>query len=201
MPDELLTRVERYYTAKLHEHGPTHRGVDWSTSDSQELRLTQLLRVVTQPGSLLDYGCGYGALVGHLADPGPYVGFDVSEAMVEAARKLHPQARFTTNEAELEPVDYVVASGIFNVRAGAPEEGWSDYIGRTLDRINALARRGFAVNMLTSYSDPPLMRADLHYADPLHWFDHCKRQYARNVALLHDYDLYEFTLIVRKELP
>ena len=43
------------------------------------------------------------------------------------------------------------------------------------------------------------MLADLYYADPCALFDHCKTKYSRNVALLHDYGLYEFTLIVRKE--
>ena len=42
------------------------------------------------------------------------------------------------------------------------------------------------------------MRPDLYYADPCELFDRCKRRYSRNVALLHDYDLYEFTILVRK---
>jgi len=29
-------------------------------------------------------------------------------------------------------------------------------------------------------------------------FDYCKRTYSRDVALLHDYGLYEFTILVRK---
>jgi hypothetical protein len=29
-------------------------------------------------------------------------------------------------------------------------------------------------------------------------FDLCKRRYSRNVALLHDYEIYEFTILVRK---
>jgi hypothetical protein len=31
-------------------------------------------------------------------------------------------------------------------------------------------------------------------------FDICKRKFSRNVALLHDYGLYEFTILVRKDL-
>jgi hypothetical protein len=42
------------------------------------------------------------------------------------------------------------------------------------------------------------MRDDLYYADPCELFDHCKRQHSRNVALLHDYTLYEFTILVRR---
>jgi hypothetical protein len=43
------------------------------------------------------------------------------------------------------------------------------------------------------------MRDDLYYADPRVIFDHCKRSFSRWVALLHDYGLYEFTIIVRRD--
>ncbi|MBC7939785.1 MAG: class I SAM-dependent methyltransferase, partial [Chitinophagaceae bacterium] len=39
-----------------------------------------------------------------------------------------------------------------------------------------------------------------YYPDPLDLFDVCKRRFSRNVALLHDYGLYAFTILVRKEL-
>jgi hypothetical protein len=41
------------------------------------------------------------------------------------------------------------------------------------------------------------MRDDLFYADPLALFEHCRTRFSRRVALLHDYPLYEFTLLVR----
>ena len=67
-----------------------------------------------------------------------------------------------------------------------------------LDGLDRSGRRGFAFNCLTAYADPALMRDDLFYADPAAYFDLCKRRYSREVALLHDYGLYEFTIIVRK---
>jgi hypothetical protein len=99
---------------------------------------------------------------------------------------------------DLAPADYCVASGIFNVRLDTPDQVWLEYILSTIERIDQLGRRGFALNALTSYSDAEKMRPDLYYADPLLLFDHCKRRYSRQVALLHDYPLYEFTLLVRK---
>jgi hypothetical protein len=42
------------------------------------------------------------------------------------------------------------------------------------------------------------MRNYLYYADPCALFDLCKRRYSKHVALLHDYGLYEFTILVRK---
>jgi hypothetical protein len=43
------------------------------------------------------------------------------------------------------------------------------------------------------------MRADLYYADPLWLFDYCKRNLSKQVALLHDYGMYDFTILVRRE--
>lgn len=43
------------------------------------------------------------------------------------------------------------------------------------------------------------MRDYLYYADPCAVFDYCKRHYSRNVALLYDYQQYEFTSLVRKQ--
>jgi hypothetical protein len=68
----------------------------------------------------------------------------------------------------------------------------------TLDMMNISSGAGFSFNCLTSYSDADRMRGDLFYANPLDLFDLCKRRYSRQVALLHDYELYEFTMIVRK---
>jgi hypothetical protein len=129
-----------------------------------------------------------------------YRGFDVSASMLEHARREYearPDVLFVGSESELEPTDYTVASGIFNVRLDVPNEEWRRYILETLGALARLSESAFAFNMLTSYSDADKMRPDLYYGDPVFFFDHCKRHYSRNVALLHDYGLYEFTMIVR----
>jgi SAM-dependent methyltransferase len=206
MSAEILRTVNAYYSARVREHGPTPRGVDWNSAESQQLRFEQLLRVRSDdaPFSIVDYGCGYGALVDYLDAAGAtfrYVGFDISQEMTGIACARYDgraDVRFTSAETDLAPADYCVASGIFNVRLDTPDQVWLGYILSTIERIDRLGRRGFALNALTSYSDAEKMRPDLYYADPLLLFDHCKRRYSRQVALLHDYPLYEFSLLVRK---
>ncbi len=69
MTDNSLTdAVRNYYEGRLNTFGATPKGVDWSSTES-ELRFDQLLaRSVTEAGrSLLDYGCGFGALVTYLS--------------------------------------------------------------------------------------------------------------------------------------
>jgi SAM-dependent methyltransferase len=205
--DEIRRRVDRYYSGKFAEHGASHWGVDWNSTESQELRFEQLLKVVDTgaPFTLNDYGCGYGALAGYLEQRDAsfeYTGFDLSPDMIEHARSLYgdrPERRFTISAGELAAADFTVASGIFNVRVGVDEDRWRAYVEETIESLARLSRRGFAFNMLTSYSDPEYMRSDLYYGDPRRYFDLCKRRYSRQVALLHDYGLYEFTILVRLE--
>ncbi len=202
----ILEDVSRYYSGKLEIHGATPRGVDWNSAESQRLRFQQLLKVCDcrTPFTINDYGCGYGALADYLRDEGyvfRYYGFDISSKMTARARELHSasQVTFVNEESDLRPADYTVASGIFNVRLETPAIEWERYMLDTLAAINELSLRGFAFNALTKYSDPELMRQDLYYADPLILFDHCKTKFSRFVSLIHDYPLYEFTILVRKE--
>jgi SAM-dependent methyltransferase len=198
--------VRAYFDERIQQHGASPRGADWNGPGAQEARFDQLLRVIAEPGafSLLDYGCGYGGLADYLEQLGhsaEYTGYDLLESAVAAAREHHrgkPRRTFYSNESELSPVDYVVASGIFNFRGAESFESWTEYVVETLATMNRLSTRGFASNFLTKYSDADRMRADLYYADPCYLFDYCKRNFAKNVALLHDYTLYDFTIVVRK---
>jgi hypothetical protein len=92
-----------------------------------------------------------------------------------------------------------VASGIFSVRLDADDFSWRSHIEKTLRLLDSKSRYGFAFNCLTSYSDAERMRDYLYYADPCYFFDFCKRNFSRDVALLHDYGLYEFTILVRRQ--
>ena len=199
-----LEQVARYYTGKLHEHGPTPAGVDWNGVRSQRERFAQLLRVCDRDAySLIDWGSGYGALLdaaralGHAVR---YTGYDVADAMVVAGRRRFesdPEVRFVASEAELAPADFVVASGIFNVRMDIPHTVWGSHVNRTIDRMAELSRVGFAFNMLTRYADPGRMADHLHYADPSYVLADCATRISRHVAISQDYGLYEFTVLVR----
>jgi len=204
----LHAQVRDYYDRKLQAHGPTPAGVDWNSLASQQLRFAQLATLWRdeRDASLLDFGCGYGALLPWLRSGnfgGPYVGFDISAEMTRAGTAAATVAgftdwRFLSDRSELTPADFVVASGIFNVRMDTSDADWHDYMLSTIDELALLALRGFAFNALTVYSDADKQRNDLYYAEPLEIFDYCKRTHSPLVALLHDYPLYEFTIIVRR---
>ncbi len=202
MTNDLLGPVAEYYGAAIERHGPNARGVDWNSTESQQLRFAQLLKVCHSLTdiSLNDYGCGYGALLRYLDDVGgkvTYSGLDIAAGMLDEARKLHPGARFVNSADALPVADYTVASGIFNVRLQAPDDVWREHILLTIQDMAAHSRLGVAFNMLTMYSDVDRSRPDLYYCDPSSTFDYCKRCLSKAVTLLHDYPLFEFTILVR----
>jgi SAM-dependent methyltransferase len=205
---DLLEAIDKYYSETLRRHGTTARGVDWNSAESQQLRFEQLCRVFRGRGpfSVNDLGCGYGELVSFLEQRGlevDYLGIDISQAMIEAAQARvggRELTRFLCARVPDRVADYGLASGIFNVRAGASDADWHGHLLATLDAIDAHSARGFAFNALPPCSDPGRWRRDLYYCDPLALVEHCRRSYAREVTLLDDYGLHEFTIIVRKEV-
>jgi len=198
--------VADYYSRALHEHGPTHRGVDWPSRASQELRFATLLHGVDWGAAptLLDFGCGFGAMAHYIDRLGvdcDYVGYDISPDMIAAAersRGLHDDRRFTCDRDALKPADVVVASGIFNVKLDIPRSRWAHHVGDTLARLGALTRGRLAFNMLPAASAPELERDDLYYANPDAVVRYCRAVIGGEVSLRRDYGLWEFTVVVER---
>ena len=206
MPNKILDTLNEYFTKKIIEHGPTPNGVGWNSLASQEIRFEQLCKIIA-PGehfSLFDFGCGYGALLDYIGQEYTnfdYTGFDISDEMIDKAVKTHTvnnNATWTTQLHTEHSYDYVISSGVFNVRLEISDTEWINYILDSITTMNKMSKKGFSFNLLTSYSDKEYMRDDLYYADPAFFFDYCKRNFSKYVAVLHDYQLYDFTILVRK---
>jgi SAM-dependent methyltransferase len=203
---EKAKEIKAYFQEKLDLYGPTPQGVDWNSSSAQELRFDQLLKVCnpSRKFSILDFGCGYGALADYMRKKGldfEYFGYDLMESMISKARDIHkenPEYIFLSDKRNLPQVDYALECGIFNLKPELSFEKWTLYVLDILNTMNHISTLGFSMNFLTKYSDPEYMKSHLYYADPGFMFDYCKTHFSRNVALLHDYDLYDFTILVRK---
>lgn len=207
--EEVQKKLNKYFADKLETFGTTAKGVDYNGEEAQQIRFAELIRIIRSktPFTIIDYGCGYGAMFEFLHKAGfdfEYFGIDLIAEMVAAGKETHKgyaNAHFTNDEKQVPLADYLVAAGIFNIKLDAEALDWKKFVCSTLNQMNALCSKGFSFNMLTQYSDPERMkeRPDLYYGDPLFFFDYCKINFSRNVALLHDYGLYDFTILVRKD--
>lgn len=199
----ILKQTAQYYTRMIAAHGPSPLGVAWSSSEVQELRFRQLLKVAgdCRDCSFNDYGCGYGALIRLMRAEGyqgPYIGYDISEVMIEQAWEQQsdvPDCVFVTDSALLPQADYTVASGIFNIKLDTPRDEWEAYITDTIATLAAHSKRGFAFNMLKAHPDPQRVNPHLYFGDPNFYIDYCSRELSSRVAMLGDYGLYDFTIL------
>lgn len=203
----IYKKVSDYYTEKVITFGEQAKGVDWNGEESQRIRFEQLTKIIHLKDffSINDLGCGYGALVDYLDEKAveyEYFGYDISEEMIKRARSrfFHKHNCNFFNHCQMNVADYTIASGIFNVKLDVEGDSWLKYILNTLTIMNQSSMKGFSFNILTSYSDDEYKKDYLYYADPCFFFDYCKRHFSRWVSLLHDYGLYEFTILVRKEI-
>jgi SAM-dependent methyltransferase len=85
------------------------RPVDWALSEDQQVPTYEevLRHVALEPGQLvLDIGCGAGAFLRLVADPGARAfGLDASEALIDLARERVPDADLRLGDMEALPYD------------------------------------------------------------------------------------------------
>lgn len=206
---DILEGVANLYSRSLGEHGLASKSVGWKDEASHRLRFEKLAQVIdlSKAGegiSVNDLGCGYGAMFNYLHSMPlvrltRYYGYDVSEEMLAAAKRFvaDRKAEFIQDLRVTHEADYSFVSGTFNVKLKASDEAWTEHIKETLMQLAAMSTRGLAFNALSTYVD--WKQESLYYADPFLFFDFCKRNISKYVSLLHDYPLFEWTIIVRKE--
>ncbi len=209
MLENINKQLKEFYDNNLKSHGPGAQGVGWKNEEAQQVRFEQLAKLLPRQKafSINDLGCGVGDFATYLQNNGftqfSYTGYDVMEEMITLAKNKHTSRQnyqfVNIKDAEnMQEADYSIASGIFNLRYANTNEEWQTYILSNLQVMHEKSRKGFAFNALTSYSDKEKMQGYLYYSDPLFLFDYCKKHFAKNVALLHDYNQYDFTILVRK---
>lgn len=206
--EKTIEGLNRYYSDFLNKHGANPFGVGYNSESAQIIRFDQLMRVIdtNKKFTIIDYGCGVGSFYDYLLKKKldfEYYGLDRIPSMIETAiqnHKKHKNIHFIGNENDLPIADYLVAGAIFNnVLSDTNHYEWTKFIITSLDKMNALSKKGFSFNMLSKFSDPEKRRMDLYYGDPCFYFNCCISNYSNNVSLIHDYGLYDFTITVKKE--
>lgn len=145
-----------FYLDSLTSHGETAKGVQWQSTQSQELRFKVLRKLLPEDLSeltLVDAGCGFGDLQRYLERcsslPGRYIGLDVMEPMVEVARRRTGCEIRLCNvlEDRLPSADYYLCSGAMNNLTR--EETWA-----FIRRCFVASRNGFIFNLLKGTDGP-----------------------------------------------
>ncbi len=201
-----LAPVKDHYGALLRKHGISPKSLSWK-DESVALRnfaaVTQLFAHEHSPFSVYEVGCG----LGHLSDfleqhfeQASYSGCDILEDMIRKGIERKPGLPLEVRNILENPppvVDYVVVSGLFNLRLQHSPEVWWEFVKNMLHVMYGSARKGIASNFLTSVVD--WKRDWGYYQDPSQVFKYSQDVLSRFVEIRHAYYPWEFTLCVYRE--
>jgi SAM-dependent methyltransferase len=168
--DQRLTRTrltamprvdtEIFYRSAFETYGETAEGVQWNSTENQEVRfrvLRSFLPADLSRLTLADAGCGFGDLYAYLERTGDrpkrYIGLDVMEPMVETARRrtgCEIHVLDILNEYSVLPeADVYLCSGAMNTFT---REETRFFIERCLEA----SRHGFVFNLLKGWDTSPI---------------------------------------------
>lgn len=207
---DMLNPVAAAYRRRLGQCGPTAKGAFWANQANVRLRFELLCRVfdpvdAARGGvSIRDFGCGYGALFDYLTshpvmNDSTYIGYDITQSMLDACERRirDPRARFRCSARPTTPVDYTLVSGTFNLKLQADDAAWLDYVEASLTILWETTTRAMAFNMLDRRRFDPDMEG-LYYADCARVADFCRHALSPDVRVIENYELPDFTILVRR---
>jgi len=207
MYEHIRKLSKEHYERALAQFGDTPQGVDWCDKESQRLRFKILCEIDSLNGKTIhDVGCGLAHMADYLEDRGikcNYIGSDISSAMIEQA-KLRLSNRVELHVADILNgipnqdiyADYVIASGLYNVKGDVDTAAWYDFVKSMILKMFEYARCGISFNIMTSYVD--FYNNQLFYLPPAEMLDFCIQQLSHRVVIRHDYPLWEYTTYVYK---
>jgi SAM-dependent methyltransferase len=199
-----LEPIKEHYRRQISEHDDPARACSWRNEDVARRNFAAVSQVFaheSEPFSVYEIGCGFATLRDFLAEHFPlaaYSGSDLLAEMIERAKARDPAANVEQRDILTNPpakrFDYVVISGLFNLRMHNEDAAWFEFVKKMLKSAYALAEKGLASNFLTSYVD--FKRELGYYQDPSAVFDFAQRELSRFSEIRHSYYPWEFTLFV-----
>ena len=188
-------RIVSRYDQRMAEHPDDDtRALAVGADGRHAMALQCLVDVGIASGtSVLDVGCGLGALHEHLlagAVACSYTGYDINPHLIERARLRHPDTTFEVRDIlqeEFPQFDFVVSSSSFNLKL--EHEDNYEFIERMLRTMYGHSQRAVAVDLMTSYVDFKV--PDAFYYEPERVFSIAK-SITKRVTLRHDLPLFQF---------
>jgi SAM-dependent methyltransferase len=200
---KVVSDLKQYWAERIGRYGDTHEALGWSSKERQIKRFEVLSKIVGQSGSVLDVGCGTGDLYLYLQNKGwrgKYVGIDISEEMLLAAKKKLPGLTFLCHDM-FNPVtfgsfSYVLLSGALNLRMSESDYVQYKWMEIVVGNMWAAAKKAVSFNVRSSWGFEPLSE-EIFAFDPAIVLAFCKKL-TSNLMLDHTYFPHDFTVFLFK---
>jgi SAM-dependent methyltransferase len=204
--DVIMDAQKQLWREKLLKCGMSPQAVGSESLEHKELRYRLISRIFEGDAdfSLLDVGAGVGDFYGYLSAEHSdqhirYRGVDIMLEFCELARYRYPGIEIGDEDIltdDMGQFDYVALSGLFHQRGAVGATEWNDFMIRTLERAFAMARKGIAFNVLSTFAE--FHREGNFYVDVLDLQKLIAQRLSRFYRVCHDGPLFEATIFIFK---
>ena len=153
--------------------------------------------------NIADFGCGYGRLWSFLAKDttfncSSYVGYDICPNMIKTCEStiIDPRAKFIQSPQVTETIDYIVASGTYNLKGNTDSADWWFYVTNSIQQVWSKTNKALSFNMLGSKQDQ--FFNGLYYVNPEKVYNFCVNRLSKNIEISNDYPLPDITFTIRR---
>ncbi len=199
--------IVQHYETCLQQHGSGHKAVDWPNESDAQTRYKVMLEVAQNDTrdslSLLDFGCGLGALYQFIREQEAdrrinYHGLDISQLFIDRCREKYPDINWYCEDVltsgNTTSFDYIVLNGVFTEKRELQYSAMFDYFKQLTKTVFARTTTGMAFNVMSP--DVQWSRLDLFHLSFDLLTDFLTKEVTRNFIIRNDYGLYEYTVYV-----
>tara|TARA_B100001113_G_scaffold185146_1_gene151747 strand:+ start:154 stop:780 length:627 start_codon:yes stop_codon:yes gene_type:complete len=206
---KITLSTKKYYEKKLDFFGNNFKGMNWSSKKSQYLRFEELIKVADLKNKTVhDVGCGNGEFLKFLIKKNKkikfFLGSDISEKMINRCKKKYNKLSGVdflvldiANDKFTKKFDFVISSGIFNVKNNFNNKIWKKYVFNLISLMFESSKKACAINFLTPYTtyrDKNLFYMNLHEL-----ILELRKNITKKIIINHSYNLWEYTVYLYKK--
>ncbi len=157
--------------------------------------------------TILDVGCGPGFALGFLEQQygmlaDRYCGVDVSELLVEEARKIWPTYEFLVHDIITDPMperafDFTALNGVLTAKFAFTQDEMEAFAMNLLEAAWRSTKIALSFNAMSPFVD--WTREDLFHWPIERTAAFCTSKLSRHFNIVADYGLYEYTVQVFRE--
>lgn len=200
-----LEKIRGMYRETLGKHGDSPSAVMWPKGRQTE-RFHALTRHISREenSSLLDFGCGLAHLKPYLDEHYPqcnYCGADILSDFIDISKKKYLDNKFyriSSSKDLPDNFDYVVASGVFNIRYFESCNQNRDYIFSTLKDLLSRSNKFLSVNFMTDQVD--FQQEGSWHQNFYELYEFLSKECSSRLVLDQSYMPYEYTVTVWKDV-
>ncbi len=203
--------ISQHYENCLEKNGTNYKGLDWPNFEDLQTRYKVMVDLFNFKSakdnfSVLDLGCGYGEIIeflkkNNLENKIDYYGIDLSEKMIESAKKKYPGKNFKCQDILLNPLpdnnfDYIIMNGLFTEKRELSYDYMWEFFQNFIETVFKSCKIGIAFNVMSHHVD--WQRDDLFHLPFDELANFLCKKISRNFIFRADYKLYEYTTYVFK---